>query len=604
MIRTHFPRSGAAVLFIIGSLLLSACEDDPPPEDRVASVVVASGSGQSGRVGEALGSPLVARALDENGNPVRGAAMSWSAAAGSIMASEARTDEFGQTEATWTLGTTTGQQQATASVGLNTVSFTATALPGAAASLTVTPASVLLDAIGATATLSAAARDAYNNTIPTPTPAWTSLNPAVATVNASGVVTAVSAGSGTIRATLDNASTDIAVVVAPAVASITVTPANPVLTVIGGTVQLSATARDRNGNPVSTGAQPVLWSSVSPAVVSVSSTGLVTAVGAGTTTVRAQLGTVIGQTQVTVQQTVGMLTVAPKTDTLRTGASTRQMTVTALDTNGAPIANPTVTWSSTNPAVAAVGGTGLVNGLTNGTTKIVARSGAVTDSATIVVRLNTAPKPGPDTLATVLDTPINLAAPGLLANDTIGIPKAAIVSFGADSLGGTSASNAAGATVAFGTGGSLTVNADGSMSFTPSTGSMAPFVFRYRAQNAAGIGETQVRITIGSAPAAVDDAYATAPGVVLNVPLPGVLGNDGLGSPAAKVVSYGGGNFGGTVTSFAAGTANATANGSLFIGANGNLLYNPLGFTGVLTVQYRISNGAATSDATITITVS
>lgn len=99
-------------------------------------------------------------------------------------------------------------------------------------------------------------------------------------------------------------------------------------------------------------------------------------------------------------------------------------------------------------------------------------------------------------------------ANGLLANDTLGFPEATLVSFGGGMLGGVVTDNAAGTTLsplpAFADG-SLLVNADGSLSFTPPTGFNGDFTFQYRLENAAGFDDATVTIEMRQAPAAVAD---------------------------------------------------------------------------------------------------
>jgi hypothetical protein len=242
----------------------------------------------------------------------------------------------------------------------------------------------------------------------------------------------------------------------------------------------------------------------------------------------------------------------------------------------------------------------------NGTTRIAATSAAASDTATIVVRLNAAPKAVADVRATLLDTPLTIALPGLLANDTLGIPSATIASFGGGSLTGTTVTtNAAGATVSLGATGSLRVNADGSVAFTPVTAFQGAFTFSYRIQNAAGTSDAIVTINVGVPPTAVDDAYATTVNTTLTVAAPGVLTNDTGGFPAAVVESFGGPALAGTVTSFPAGQrVGFGIGGFVQLNADGSLSFTPpTGFTGPVSFLYRIANGVGTSDATITITV-
>ena len=119
-----------------------------------------------------------------------------------------------------------------------------------------------------------------NGTVLTDRPvSWTTSNSAVATVDASGLVKAVSAGSATITATADSASGSATLTVAAAsVAMVTVAVGASSLTV-GQTTQATATVKDADGNVLTD--RVVTWSSSNPSAATVSSTGLVTAAAAG-----------------------------------------------------------------------------------------------------------------------------------------------------------------------------------------------------------------------------------------------------------------------------------------------------------------------------------
>lgn len=86
-----------------------------------------------------------------------------------------------------------------------------------ATTLTVTPAAAELGALGATTRLSAEVRDQNGQLMPGATVAWSSSNASVATVDASGLVTAVASGSATIMATAGSASGTAVVTVAQVV---------------------------------------------------------------------------------------------------------------------------------------------------------------------------------------------------------------------------------------------------------------------------------------------------------------------------------------------------------------------------------------------------
>jgi hypothetical protein len=104
---------------------------------------------------------------------------------------------------------------------------------------------------------------------------WSSANPIIAAVSAEGLVTAVSFGETTVRATCGEVSGTCLVKVVPVeVESVTVTPATLTLTE-GETGTLSAEVLPADATDLS-----VVWSSSSPEVAAVDG-GLVTAVAAG-----------------------------------------------------------------------------------------------------------------------------------------------------------------------------------------------------------------------------------------------------------------------------------------------------------------------------------
>jgi hypothetical protein len=587
-------------------VVAAACRDDPPPETRAATVEIVSGDQQQATVATALGQPVVARAVDAQGQPVAGARVEWqtTASGSSITAQSGVTDGAGRAQAAWTLGNTAGGQTATVRVGTATATFTALALAGPATAVTVAPPTVVLDAIGATQALAATARDAFDNPVEGRPFTWTTTAAGVATVAATGVVTAVAPGAATVRAALDGASGEAQVTVAPQVTKVQVSPPAPQLTALGATVQLTATAADRLGNPVAAPGT-VVWTSANPGIATVSATGLVTAVANGAVPIQAAVGAVTGQTTVTVQQAPASLVVTPDSAMLTTQLPTVQLAVQVRDANDHPIAAPAVTWTSSSTQIATVSATGLVTAVTNGTAWVRAVSGPARDSAKIVVRLNAPPVAVADVYSTAMDSTITVTAPGLLANDTLGVPPAAVATFGGDSLGGTVTTNAAGSTVGFGTNGSLTVNANGSLTFTPSTGFTGSFVFRYRIQNVAGTADAAVTIDVGLGPTAVADTFQTTAGAQLQVAAPGVMANDDLGFPLAVVGSFGGGSLGQTVTTYAAGTTVGFGVGGFFrLNADGSLIFTPpTSFTGAFTTRYRLVGPRGTSDAEIAIIV-
>src|SRR5437762_376105 len=156
------------------------------------------------------------------------------------------------------------------------------------------------------------------------------------------------------------------------VASVTVSPAS-VSVLQGQTVQLTATPRDANGNPLT--GRVITWQSSNSAIASVNGSGLVTGVGPGgpvtlTATSEGQSGT--ASVTVTVAP-VASVTVSPSAANIPI-TGTVQLTATPRDASGNPLTGRVITWQSSNSAIASVNGSGLVSG--------VAAGGPVTITAT------------------------------------------------------------------------------------------------------------------------------------------------------------------------------------------------------------------------------
>ncbi|MEP6730649.1 MAG: Ig-like domain-containing protein [bacterium] len=173
-----------------------------------------------------------------------------------------------------------------------------------------------------------------------------------------------------------------------AIASIQITGgATSVL--IGASTTLTATARDKNGGAVS--GATFTWSSAATSVATVSQTGTVTGVAAGTTTISVSSGGFSASTLVTVtpDNTPASITLSqPSPLTLPSGTSVSfSATVRAVD--GHVVANAPVTFSSSDATIANVVGTGLV-AFKVGTATITASSGALSASIVVTVTVGAA----------------------------------------------------------------------------------------------------------------------------------------------------------------------------------------------------------------------
>jgi len=318
---------------------------------------------------------LAATPQDTSGNPLAGRVVTWASSNIAVAPVTASGLVTAVAVGSATITATSEGKTGTAAVAVAIVPV---------ASVAVTPASATLQA-GQTVQLAATPKDANGNALSGRVIGWSSSNPSVATVNASGLVTGVAAGSATITAVSEGKSGGAAITVNPApvpVASVAVTPASATVQA-GQTVQLAATPKDANGNPLS--GRVVTWVSGNSAVATVNAGGLVTSAAAGSATITATSEGQSGTATITVTTVpVASVAVTPAATSLPTGG-TVQLTAIPKDANGTPLTGRSVAWTSSNGAVATVSSSGLVTAVATGSATITATSEGQSGSASITV---------------------------------------------------------------------------------------------------------------------------------------------------------------------------------------------------------------------------
>ena len=215
---------------------------------------------------------------------------------------------------------------------------------------------------------------------------WASSRPNVASVTIDGIVEGISAGSAVITATSANgikANCDIVVKekVTP-VTSLTLDRTTLTMTE-GDTQTLSATVKPDNATD-----KTVTWSSSNTAVATVDG-GKVTAVAPGTATITAKAGDKTATCAVTVEKKVVPVTSVSldRTTLTMTEGDTQTLTATVKPDNAT---DKTVTWSSSNTAVATVDG-GKVTAVAPGTATITAKAGDKTATCAVTVEKKVVP---------------------------------------------------------------------------------------------------------------------------------------------------------------------------------------------------------------------
>lgn len=201
-------------------------------------------------------------------------------------------------------------------------------------------------------------------------------------------------------------------------------------------------------------------------------------------------------------------------------------------------------------------------------------------TVTIIVNaVNDAPLATNDSYSTNEDVPLSVPAPGVLSND------------------GDVDGNALSAVLIVGSGptnGVLTLNPDGSFSYTPNANYNGSDSFTYKANDGqvdSNIATVSLTIVaVNDPPVAGNDSYTANEDTPLSVAAPGVLANDSdpvEGSPVTAVL------------------VSDPAHGTLTLNADGSFSYTPAAnYSGTDSFTYKANDGGADSNiATVSITV-
>ena len=247
------------------------------------------------------------------------------------------------------------------------------------------------------------------------TVAWSSSDEAVVTVDAAGNVTAVDAGEAYVTATVKDkdgltAKTQVRVAVTP-----TGVEAPETLALV--TNGENAKKLDAKMVPEDATDAKLAYKSSDEAVATVDKNGVVTAVANGECVITAYVvsdtddAALKAETKVTVTTKVDSVTLSQNEGILNVGKS---VTLTATVTPEEIAADTTVTWSSSDEAVATVDSNGKVTAVATGNATITATAGEESASCDITVEKATS-KPAasskPATSSTSGNTSTGAAAP-------------------------------------------------------------------------------------------------------------------------------------------------------------------------------------------------
>lgn len=247
---------------------------------------------------------------------------------------------------------------------------------------------------------------------------WASNSQSVATIDSSGIVTAVGTGVAVITATVNgtfgmvqgtsNVQVNLSATPVTGLTSIAIVPSTQPITVIGQTAKFVAIGEYTGVIPASQDlTTQVAWASSAPGVATVSSTGIATAVSAGTATITAtsqspSYGTVLGTATLTVSSSnangLTAISIIPTTQAVFAQGETSQYIAIGTFSGTTPLTqditnSPNLKWISSDVGVATINSAGLATETGFGTTAITAewvQTGAatITGTATFTSQVN------------------------------------------------------------------------------------------------------------------------------------------------------------------------------------------------------------------------
>jgi uncharacterized protein YjdB len=331
---------------------------------------------------------LAASTYDVKGNALPGRTVTWTSSNAAVATVSASGLVTGVASGTTNVTAQADNKSTVVPVTVSTPSTSAgSTAPVTSVAVTLNAPSVVA---GQSTQANAVLKDASNNVLTGRTIAWSSSDINVATVNATGLVTAIKAGSATITAVAEGRTgTAGLTITAAATSPASVASISLVLSagtaVIGSTAQATATLKDSAGN-VLTG-RTVTWVSSDASVAGVDANGLVTALKAGSVTITASSGGSTGTIMFTASAAtapVHMISLTSNASTIKIGELT-QVSGVVKDQNGNPIPGITIFWSSSPTSVATISSSGMATGRNVGTATIYAKADTVTRSISISV---------------------------------------------------------------------------------------------------------------------------------------------------------------------------------------------------------------------------
>ena len=218
---------------------------------------------------------------------------------------------------------------------------------------------------------------------------WRVADPTIASVTSRGVVEAKKAGYTRLWAIAGEDSASAIILVDQWASRFDFYPSVVRLHIVGDSLPLRVQVRDAGGHVIADAGRRTASScrSLNERIAQLASNGRVTARGNGVTYVRCTDRGIADSVRVEVRQRAATVVISDKLGfASRTIRDTVRLRVVARDASGGEIRDVQPTWASLNTGIAAVDPlTGLVRSVREGSAKIVAQVGDVTDTVEVDV---------------------------------------------------------------------------------------------------------------------------------------------------------------------------------------------------------------------------
>jgi trimeric autotransporter adhesin len=217
---------------------------------------------------------------------------------------------------------------------------------------------------------------------------WSSSDANIASVNSAGMASGSAPGTVTITAALSASLKSTAALTVSSAAvnlsSIVVSPSAATLAV-NTAQQFIAIGNYTDGSSADLTAL-VTWGSSSLTVATISASGLVTGVAAGSTNISASLGGISGSTSLTVSApSLASISVTPVGLTLGIGINQQYVATATYSDGSSADLTAGVTWTSSSTSVATINSSGVATTVAAGQTTITASISGLSDTSTLTV---------------------------------------------------------------------------------------------------------------------------------------------------------------------------------------------------------------------------